>query len=102
MESPNELPFEVPGSAVDISQVLKESQIIKIYTERRRRHIVTIIEGIDEKDFDLYKLAKILKSKCATGGTVKNNRIELQGDQKEKVKEILISLGFNKDQIQIL
>ncbi|NPA86210.1 MAG: stress response translation initiation inhibitor YciH [bacterium] len=102
MENPNELPFELPENVVDLSQVVKESQIIKIYLERRKRHLVTVIEGINEKDFDLYELAKLLKTKCATGGTVKNSKIELQGDQRRKVKEILVSLGFNEENIQIL
>jgi translation initiation factor 1 len=59
--------------------------------------MVTVIEGIDENDIDMADLAKKLKSKCAAGGTAKEGRIELQGDHKKKVKEVLESMGFKTD-----
>ncbi|MEM4778614.1 MAG: hypothetical protein QW062_04150 [Thermoplasmatales archaeon] len=40
------------------------------------------------------ELAKTLKKKTATGGTVKDEKIELQGDQRERVKKVLEELGF--------
>jgi translation initiation factor 1 len=50
----------------------------------------------------LKKLAKELKSKLATGGTVKNGRIELQGDHRERVKELLAEMGYSPDNIVIV
>jgi translation initiation factor 1 len=42
----------------------------------------------------------MLKSKLATGGTAKNGRIELQGDHRYKVRNILIKeLGIPEDNI---
>jgi translation initiation factor 1 len=35
-----------------------------------------------------------LKKKCASGGTIKDGRIELQGDHRSKVKESLEEMGF--------
>jgi len=43
-----------------------------------------------------------MKQKLACGGTIKNNNIELQGEHKTRIKNILISLGFQEDQIEIL
>lgn len=42
----------------------------------------------------LLSLAATLKQKCGTGGTVKNDRIEIQGDQRERVIKELEKLGY--------
>ena len=84
-------------------QLTKEEQIIKIRLEKRKfGREVTIIEGIDEKEFNLRKLASTLKSKLATGGTAKNGRIELQGDHRHRVKKILEEMGFPSENIIII
>jgi translation initiation factor 1 len=62
---------------------------------------VTIIEGLDEKQLDLDGLAKILKSKLACGGTSKNGRIELQGNHKTRIKDVLVGMGFSLDMIDV-
>ncbi|NJE12667.1 stress response translation initiation inhibitor YciH [Thermococcus sp. LS2] len=83
-------------------EVLKEQQRIKVYIERARYgKLKTIIEGIDEKEFDLEEIAKKLKAKLACGGTVKKGRIELQGDHRERVKQLLAEYGFSEDLIEI-
>ena len=63
--------------------------------------IITIVEGLNEKEINLDELAKKLKSKFACGGTVKNSIIELQGDHIQKIKKELIALGFNPDSIEV-
>ncbi|USH00717.1 stress response translation initiation inhibitor YciH [Thermococcus argininiproducens] len=83
-------------------EVLKEQQRIRIYIEKARYgKLKTIIEGIDEKEFNLDEIAKKLKAKLACGGTAKNGRIELQGDHREKVKRLLAELGFSEDLIEV-
>lgn len=83
-------------------EVLKEQQRIRVYIERARYgKLKTIIEGIDEKEFDLEEIAKKLKAKLACGGTVKKGRIELQGDHREKVKQLLAEYGFSEELIEI-
>ncbi|MCD6457561.1 MAG: stress response translation initiation inhibitor YciH [Thermofilum sp. ex4484_82] len=82
--------------------VFRDQQLIKIRLERRRRRKeVTILEGFDDKNIDIYDLATKLKSKLACGGTTKNGRIELQGDHRYRAREILIELGFNPDSILV-
>ncbi|MEB3817086.1 MAG: stress response translation initiation inhibitor YciH [Desulfurococcales archaeon] len=84
-------------------QLSAEEQLIKIRLEKRRfGREVTIIEGINEKEFNLKKLASILKSRLATGGTAKEGRIELQGDHRHRVKKILVELGFPEENITII
>ena len=82
--------------------IAKESQVIRVYLEKKKfKKNYTIIEGIDEKDIDLRELAKNLKAQFACGGTIKNKKIELQGDHKNKVKEVLIKMGFPLDSIEV-
>ena len=82
--------------------IAKESQVIKVFLERKKfKKFSTIIEGIDQKEIDIRDLAKSLKEKFACGGTVKDRKIELQGDHKSKVKGILIKMGFPPDLIEV-
>lgn len=84
-------------------QLSVEEQLIKIRLEKRRfGREVTIIEGIDEREVNLKKLASQLKSRLATGGTAKNGRIELQGDHRQRAKRILVELGFPEENITVI
>jgi len=79
-----------------VEQIAKEQQKIRILTDTRRYgKIVTVVEGFDTADIDMDDLARKLKTRCAAGGTYKDQRIELQGDHKKKVKEVLEELGFS-------
>ena len=83
-------------------EISKDQQRIKIRMETREwGKPTTIIIGISEKDQDLGLLAKKLKTFCACGGTAKNNSIILQGDHRDKVRNILVDLGFPEDNIEL-
>ncbi len=74
------------------AQLGVEQQVVKIKLEKRKfGKEVTVIEGLDPNAYDLKKVVSHLKSKLATGGTVKNGHLELQGDHRNKVKNILIN-----------
>lgn len=82
--------------------IAKESQRIKVYTEKRKfGKVHTVVEGIDEREIDLRGLGKQLKSHLACGGTVKGGRIELQGKHPGQVRDFLIGLGFAKERIDM-
>ena len=82
--------------------IAKESQKIVVSLEKKRfGKKYTTIKGIDEKSIDLKELLRKLKNEFACGGTVKNKKIELQGDHKYKIKESLIKIGFVEDTIEI-
>ncbi|MEM0068290.1 MAG: stress response translation initiation inhibitor YciH [Saccharolobus sp.] len=84
-------------------QLTKEEQFIKIKIEKRRYgKEVTIIEGLGGNDAELKKIASELKSKLAAGGTVKDGKIMIQGDHKEKIKEILIKMGYAESNILVI
>lgn len=54
--------------------------------------VVTGFVGIGQPEKE--QLAKAMQKACGTGGTVKEGRIEIQGDQREKVAAILTEAGF--------
>ena len=86
----------MPEELCMCEQIAKEQQKIRILTDTRRYgKIVTVVEGIDATDIDMDDLARKLKTRCAAGGTAKEGRIELQGEHKRKVKEVLQELGFS-------
>ena len=88
----------LPKELCMCEEIAREQQTVRISTDSRRYgKIGTVGEGIDENDIDMDDLAKKLKSKWAAGGTVKEGRIELQGDHKKKVKEVLEQMGFKTD-----
>lgn len=85
----------LPKELCVCEEIAREQQDIRIYVQKRRYgKVVTIIEGIDRSDIDIENLAKKLKTKCASGGTIKDGNIELQGDHKKKVQEALEELGY--------
>lgn len=55
---------------------------------------VTTISGVLLEEGPLKDLAKALKALCGVGGTVKDGVIEIQGDQREKLKAELEKRGF--------
>ncbi|MBL7050603.1 stress response translation initiation inhibitor YciH [Candidatus Woesearchaeota archaeon] len=82
--------------------IAKENQNIIISIERRKfGKQYTVIKGIDQSDINIKDLAKKLKAKLACGGTAKNGKIDLQGNHKTKIKEILSHLGFSPETIKI-
>ncbi|KAF7774237.1 translation initiation factor 1 [Pseudoalteromonas citrea] len=67
---------------------------IEKQTKGRKGKGVMLVVGIDPQEHDLKKLAKTLKSKMGQGGALKDNIIEVQGDDRTKLKLILESLNF--------
>ena len=81
-------------------EVAKEQQRINVKVNKRRYgKEVTVIEGLDPTDIDLDDLSKFMKGKLACGGTVKGNSIELQGNHRDRVKELLSSKGYSTENI---
>jgi translation initiation factor 1 len=86
----------LPKQACVCEQIVKESQRIKITTDKKRYgKIVTIASGF-ESGLDIKNITKTLKNKLACGGTYREGEIELQGDHRKKIKEMLVKLGFDE------
>ncbi len=68
--------------------------IVRIGRESKGRggKTVSIVRGIPGQN--LTSVAHTLKSACATGGAVKNSTIEIQGDHRERIGELLEQQGY--------
>jgi translation initiation factor 1 len=64
-------------------------------TKGRKGKGVILITGVPLDNEGLKKLAKSLKQKCGSGGSVKNGVIEIQGDHRDVLEKELGSLGYN-------
>jgi translation initiation factor 1 len=78
----------------------QSTQKIRIFVEKRKfDKPITIIEGITE---NAKEVSSQLKRKLASGGTFKKGHIELMGDHRKRLVEILVKIGYSKEQIEII
>lgn len=77
-------------------QRAKGDGIVRIQrqTSGRKGKGVCLITGIDLDDAALEKLAAELKKKCGCGGAVKDGVIEIQGDKRDLLKQLLEAKGM--------
>jgi translation initiation factor 1 len=67
---------------------------LRIERAGRKGKTVTVVEGLPRNTVFLKALARGLKRSCGTGGTVIEDRIEIQGDHLEKLRELLRGKGW--------
>jgi translation initiation factor 1 len=85
----------LPKELCVCEDIAREQQKIEITVDKRRYgKMMTIVDGINPNELDIDTLITKLKKKCASGGTIKEGRIELQGDHRIKVRETLEEMGF--------
>ena len=63
-------------------------------TKGRGGKAVSIVSGVPLAGAELKALAKALKQRCGVGGAVKGDEIEIQGDQRETLKNELENRGY--------
>lgn len=79
-----------------IADIPPAQQTLKVQASRKGRggKTVTVISGFQHRPETLTALAKALKAQCGTGGTAKDNTIEIQGDHGAKLLELLQKRGY--------
>jgi translation initiation factor 1 len=88
----------LPKEICVCEDIAREQQRINIAVDKRRYgKMMTIVDGINPHELDIDTLISNLKTICACGGTIKDGKIELQGDHRIKVKESLEKMGFMVD-----
>ncbi len=65
----------------------------------RSGKIVTIVRGIDIDKDTLEDISKKLKRKLSVGGSIKDGEIIIQGNNRDKIKEILLKIGHSVKKI---
>ena len=84
------------NSNSDFSDINPEETCLKLRIEKKGRggKAVTVIYEVPYNPPYFKKLLKELKNLCGTGGSQKESTLEIQGDQRDKVRDFLIKRGF--------
>ncbi len=73
-----------------------QQQTVYLHRESRGRAggTVTVVKKLVLSEQEMKELVKKLKQVCASGGTVKGETIEIQGEHREKIAEALKKMGY--------
>lgn len=82
----------------EIETLPKQQQKLRVSIEKNHRggKTVTLVKNFVGCDDDLKELARLLKTRCGVGGSVKEGEIIVQGDFKPRVIEILKQEGYTQ------
>lgn len=56
---------------------------------------MTVIRGLAAENNDLPAVLRTLKTRCGSGGTLRDDAIELQGNQRDRAEEVLRAIGYH-------
>jgi translation initiation factor 1 len=81
-----------PGQALN----LPRDGVVRLLRDRKSRggKTVTLVAGVPGSDAERSALASDLKRLCGTGGTLRGELIEIQGDVRERIKPELERRGY--------
>ena len=88
--------FKIENEEEVVESLLPHQQKLRVQLETKHRggKAATIVFGFIGTDNDLQELGKKIKNFCATGGSVKDGEIIIQGDQRDKVLQWLLKNGY--------
>jgi translation initiation factor 1 len=76
---------------------LPRDGVLRILRDRKHRggKVVTLVAGVPGSPDAVAQLAAELKRLCGTGGTVKGDVVEIQGDHRERIAAVLRQRGYS-------
>jgi translation initiation factor 1 len=84
-----------PAAAAPATFVPPQQQTARLGVEHRKRgKSVTVVRGLAAVDNDLPALLTRLKAACGAGGTLKDDSIEIQGQHLERLRALLVEIGY--------
>lgn len=72
----------------------KQDLRVQLSRKGRKGKSVTVVTGFQSSPDTLKALLKKIKSQCGTGGAVKEDNLEIQGDFRDKILELLRKEGY--------
>lgn len=89
-----EAPAGRPSSTARSPSPRQQQVRVGLARKGRGGKTVSLITGVIAAPAELEKLCKLLKNRLGAGGAVKEQTIEIQGDQRDKIVAILLELGY--------
>ena len=88
--------LEVSCSCAPTARVVDPPTVAKLRLEKSGRggKTVTVVYDLPNDPSWLKELAGKLKKACGVGGSAGEGRVEIQGDQREKLRTVLLKHGF--------
>ncbi|AIE72997.1 MULTISPECIES: translation initiation factor [unclassified Synechocystis] len=88
-------PLAEPASE-EVVDLPPQQQNVRIQATRsgRKGKTVTVLTGLQLSTQGRQTLLKALKNICGSGGTLKDDCLEIQGDQREKILAYLLKQGY--------
>ena len=70
--------------------------VAKLRTEKKGRggKTVTVVYGLPDNSEFLKELSQELKRACGTGGAIVAGAVELQGDLRDRARDVLVKRGY--------
>jgi translation initiation factor 1 len=84
------------GPAKNVRSLPPQQQTVYLHRDSKGRggKTVTLIKKLVLSEEDMKELAKKFKQICGSGGTIKEDMIEIQGEHRDKIAEVLLDMGY--------
>jgi translation initiation factor 1 len=80
----------------DVQSLPPSQQTVYLHRDSKGRggKTVTVIKKLVLSENEMKDLSKKLKQVCGSGGTIKDDTIEIQGEHRQKVAQALLEMGY--------